>query len=141
VVDALDRHAAAGLSLERDEVVQPRLVRAAEEDRRAVGGGDRREVGLAGTAAALEHGSEQRLGAPRGRLRVGALDRHRHYLGIVAGPVVEHDPDIAVLPELDRLAAVRADVAEAERAQQLLGLLRRLAVDADLHEREPVERR
>ena len=122
--------------------MQPAPVRAGEEHRRAVGGGDRREVGLAGTAAALEHRREQRLGALRGRLRVGALDRDGHDLGVVvAHAVVDHDADVAVLPELDRLAAVGADVGEPERPQQLLGLRRRMPVDADLHEGEPVERR
>ena len=46
-----------------------------------------------------------------------------------------------MLPQLHRLAAVRSHVTEAERAQQRLGLRRRVGVDADLHEGEAVQAR
>ena len=100
------------------------------------------EVGLAGAAAALEHAARA---APRARAARAsgsrAVDGDRDDLRVVvAGAVVEHDADVAVLPQLHRLAAVRADVREAHRAQQRLGLGRRVGVDAELHEREPVER-
>ena len=120
--------------------MQPGAVPAAEEHRRAVRRGDRRQVGLARAASAFEHRGEQRPRTRRGALRVGALHRDGDDLGVVvAGAVVEHDADVAVLPELDRLAPVRADVGEAHRPQQRLRLGRRRGVDADLHEREPVE--
>ena len=71
----------------REEVGDPAVgvggVGAAEEDRRAVGRRDRREVGLAGPAIAWQHGGEQPLGALRRPERVGALDRDR---GHAAGP-------------------------------------------------------
>ena len=70
------------------------VVGAAEEDRGAVGGGDRGEVGLARPARRGEDRGEQRLGARRGRARVGALDaRSRRRPAALRRGGVEQHPD------------------------------------------------
>ena len=117
-------------------------VGAAEEHRRAVGRGDRRQVRLPRPAVARQHRRQQPLGAARGADRVGALDRDRgHARPVRRGRlVVDEDARLAVAPQLHRLRAVLAGVAEAHRDQQPLeagGLRRR---DRQLGERVAAQR-
>ena len=95
--------AVLGLRL-RDEIGDPRGIRRAEEQGRPVGCFDCGDVGLTWPTRAIDDWRQQLRGPSDRAFGILTLDGHRRHSRLIA--VVDHQADVALLPEVHRLGAM-----------------------------------